>query len=63
MPNLPTYLLDTGILLHWVRGKAVAANMDAQFQLRASGFHPLICEVTVFEISAVAATGVFWKRL
>ena len=28
--------------------------MDAQFQLRASGFRPLICEVTLGEMEAFA---------
>src|SRR5438093_12712406 len=49
-----TYLLDTGILLHWVRGKTVAENIDSQFQLRTSSFRPLICEVTLGEMEAFA---------
>ena len=36
MPSTPTYLLDTGILLHWVRGSKVATVVDGQFQLRAA---------------------------
>lgn len=54
MPNSPTYLLDTGILLHWVRGSDVAEVIEGQFQLRASNFRPLICEVTLGEIEAFA---------
>lgn len=48
------YLLDTNVLLHWIRGKQVAENIDAQFQLRAAAFRPLICEVTLGEIEAFA---------
>ncbi len=54
MSNPPTYLLDTGILLHWLRGKAVAEAIDAQFQLRRSASRPLNCEVTLGEIEAFA---------
>ena len=56
MPNTPTYLLDTGILLHWVRGSKVATVIDGQFQLRAANFRPLICEVSLGEIEAFART-------
>ena len=52
MPTTPTYLLDTGILLHWVRGSKVATVIDGQFQLRAASFRPLICEVSLGEIEA-----------
>ena len=54
MPNSPTYLLDTGILLHWVRGSKVATVVDGQFQLRAANFRPLICEVSLGEMEAFA---------
>jgi tRNA(fMet)-specific endonuclease VapC len=56
MPSTPTYLLDTGILLHWVRGSKVATVVDGQFQLRAANFRPLICEVSLGEIEAFART-------
>src|SRR5690348_6052653 len=52
MPNTPAYLLDTGILLHWIRGSKVATVIDGQFQLSASNFRPLICEVSLGEIEA-----------
>lgn len=48
------FLLDTNLLLHWIRGKQIAENIDAQFQLRAAAFRPLICEVTLGEIEAFA---------
>jgi predicted nucleic acid-binding protein len=54
MPNHPTYLLDTGILLHWVRGSKVATVLDGQFHLLAANFRPLICEVSLGEIEAFA---------
>jgi hypothetical protein len=50
----PGYLLDTGILLHWVRGSSVAAAIDREFELRRSPLRPLICEVTLGEIEAFA---------
>jgi predicted nucleic acid-binding protein len=56
MSNTPTYLLDTGILLHWVRGSKVATVVDGQFQLRAASFRPLICEVSLGEMEAFART-------
>lgn len=54
MPAAAEYLLDTGILLHWIRASPVAAAIDAQFGLRDAGFRPLICEVTVGELAAFA---------
>ena len=54
MPGTETYLLDTGILLHWIRGGKIAENIDGQFQLRTSPFRPLICEVTLGEMEAFA---------
>ncbi len=56
MAPAKTYLLDTNVLLHWVRGSTVAQNIDAQFQLSASAFRPLICEVTLGEMAAFAAS-------
>lgn len=48
------YLLDTNVLLHWLRGSKVCQTIDGQFQLTAYGFRPLICEVTLGEIEAFA---------
>lgn len=56
MPNTPTYLFDTGILLHWIRGSKVATVVDGQFQLRGASFRPLICEVSLGEMEAFART-------
>lgn len=49
-----TWLLDTSILLHWIRASKAAQTIDAQFHLRESNFRPLICEVTLGEIEAFA---------
>ena len=48
------YLLDTNILLHWLRGSKVCETIDGQFHLTESGFRPMICEVTLGEIEAFA---------
>lgn len=48
------YLLDTNVLLHWLRGSKVSGTIDGQFQLTAGGFRPLICEVTLGEMEAFA---------
>jgi tRNA(fMet)-specific endonuclease VapC len=48
------YLLDTGVLLHWLRGGEVSRVIDGQFQLTTSRFRPLISEVTWGELEAFA---------
>jgi len=48
----PAYLLDTTILLHWVRDTDQAKAIDQQFQLTHSRRRPLICEVSVGELLA-----------
>lgn len=54
MASATAWLLDTGILLHWIRASKAAQTIDAQFHLRESGFRPLICEVSLGEIEAFA---------
>ncbi len=55
VPPARGYLLDTNIVLHWTRaGSPVAAEIERQFQLTASPFKPLICEVTLGEMFAFA---------
>jgi predicted nucleic acid-binding protein len=49
-----TWLLDTGILLHWIRASKAAEAIDAQFQLHESAFRPLICVGSLGEIEAFA---------
>ena len=48
------YLLDTNVLLLWLRGGNVCTNINGQFHLTESGFRPLVCEVTLGEIEAFA---------
>lgn len=48
------YLLDTNVLLHWLRGSKVCQTIDGQFQLTASSFRPLVSEVTLGELEAFA---------
>lgn len=54
MQPAASWLLDTGILLHWIRASKVAEAIEAQFHLRESNFRPLICEVSLGEIEAFA---------
>lgn len=48
------YLLDTNVLLFWLRGGSVSTTIDGQFGLTQSSFRPLIAEVTLGEIEAFA---------
>lgn len=54
MQPATSWLLDTGILLHWIRASEVAEIIEGQFRLRESSFRPLICEVSLGEIEAFA---------
>lgn len=61
------YLLDTGILLHLVRGSALARGLDARYALRTSPSAPLISIVSVGELNSLARQlgwgEVRWLRL
>lgn len=48
------YLLDTNILVHLIRGKAVGNAIEASFGLRATLNRSLICVVTVGEMYSLA---------
>jgi len=50
----PYYLLDTNVLLFWLRGGDMCQAIDEQFHLTQSSFRPMICEVTLGEIEAFA---------
>ncbi len=52
MNRSPTYLLDTCVLLHWIRRSSVAETINGQFHLSDSPFRPLVCEVTLGEMMA-----------
>jgi tRNA(fMet)-specific endonuclease VapC len=49
------FLLDTGIVLHAVRGSELWHRVDSLFQLRHRPYRPLISAVTVGEALALAA--------
>ena len=49
------YLLDTNILLAYVRAGALGTYVERQYGLSASPFRPFICVVSVGEIKALAA--------
>lgn len=49
------FLLDTGIVLHAVRGSGLWLHVDATFQLRHQPYRPLISAITVGEALALAA--------
>ena len=50
----PTYLLDTNVLVHLIRGNDLGRKIDADFDLRSSLARTLICVVTVGELRALA---------
>jgi tRNA(fMet)-specific endonuclease VapC len=56
---MPHYLLDTNVLLHWVRNSAAANEINRQFDLEASRLRPLVCEVSWGEMRAFAK-GLGW---
>ncbi len=49
-------LLDTTVLLHWVRDSPQAETIDGQFQLFTSAFRPLVCVVSLGEMRTFART-------
>lgn len=53
-PSRRLLLLDTNIVIHLVRGRAVGQAIDARFQLRTRSDRPLISMVTVGEALAFA---------
>jgi tRNA(fMet)-specific endonuclease VapC len=53
MASPTTYLLDTNILVHLARGKAVGATIDRHFTLRAGLARCVISVVTVGEMLAL----------
>ena len=55
MPNAPHYLLDTNILVAYVRAGALGEHIEKTYGLLASAFKPLICVVSVGEMLSLAA--------
>lgn len=54
MPGSTLYLLDTGVLLLWVRDGAAGKAVEHQFGLKSSVFRPLVCIVSFGEMEAFA---------
>src|SRR6266852_1303292 len=54
MASPPAYLLDTNILVHLIRGKAVGLAIEAHFGLRGALNRCVISVVTVGEMYALA---------
>jgi predicted nucleic acid-binding protein len=52
----PAYLLDTGVVLALINGKALGKRIDATYGLRASALRPAVCIVTYGELLAMART-------
>ena len=48
------YLLDTGVLLHWIRASPVADVLRTDLGLFDAPVQPLVCEVTMGELAAFA---------
>ena len=51
---MPERILDTNILLAYVRGKELYAKIEAQFALRTSSLPPIISVVSEGELRALA---------
>ena len=51
----PHYLLDTNILLAYVRGGNLGEYVEREYALSASPFRPFVCVVSIGEIKALAA--------
>lgn len=58
MPDGGTYLLDTGVLIIYARGKEAAGELERQFQLTQAPFKPVVSVVTVGEVGAFAR----WRK-
>ena len=52
------YLLDTNILLAYVRGGEIGRYVERTYHLLAGPFQPLVCVVSIGEIRAIAAAQV-----
>jgi tRNA(fMet)-specific endonuclease VapC len=49
-----TYLLDTNILVAYVRAGDLGAYVEEKYALRKKTYRPLICEVTIGEMLSLA---------
>jgi len=56
------FLLDTNIVVHYLRGSAVAHQVERKFQLRHRTERPLLSVVSVGELRALAKKLVWGER-
>ena len=54
MTSTPLFLLDTNIVIHYARGKAVGQQIELDYSLLTTSYRPLICIVTQGEALAFA---------
>ncbi|MBL8717482.1 MAG: PIN domain-containing protein [Myxococcales bacterium] len=52
--SLPSYLLDTSVIVALLGGKELGARIDEAYGLRKSPLRPLVCVVTHGELKAMA---------
>lgn len=56
------FLLDTSIVVHYLRDDHVARKVEQQFNLRHRSERPLVCVVTVGELLAIARKFAWGER-
>ena len=54
MPQAPTYVLDTNVLIHYARASVAGRAVEKEYQFQATPFKPFVCVVTVGEVLAFA---------
>jgi hypothetical protein len=54
MASASLYLLDTNILVAYVRAGPLGESIESTYGLRQPGFKPLICVVSVGEMLSLA---------
>ena len=53
-PDTQRYLLDTNILVYYVRGKELGEYVEATYSLKTVAMAPIICAVTEGELRSLA---------
>lgn len=54
MPEPIAYVLDTGVLILYARGKDAASEIEQQFHFLGAAFKPIVSAVTIGEVHAFA---------
>lgn len=62
MAALIRYLLDTNILVHYLRGKDLGQWIETRYELQKTARASLLCEVSVGEIYSFALQNEWGKR-